>query len=68
MTTHPLTLRRARAPLTFGAERKLQIALGLIWLIDGALQLQPFMFGRAFVTRIIAPNETAQPGPLVFSR
>ena len=45
-----------------GAQRKLQIALGLIWLMDGALQLQPFMFGRAFVTQIIAPNETGQPG------
>ena len=45
-----------------GAQRKLQIALGLIWLIDGALQLQPFMFRRAFVTQIIAPNETGQPG------
>lgn len=62
MTTYPLTLRRARAPLTFGAKRKLQIALGLLWLIDGALQLQPFMFERAFVTEIIAPNETGQPG------
>ena len=62
MTTHPLSVTQARAPLTLGAQRKLQIALGLIWLIDGALQLQPFMFGRAFVTQIIAPNETNQPG------
>ncbi|MBV8221604.1 MAG: hypothetical protein JO325_24330 [Solirubrobacterales bacterium] len=34
----------------------------MIWLIDGALQLQPFMFGRGFVTQIIAPNEVDQPG------
>jgi hypothetical protein len=62
MTTHSLSVTPATAPLTWGAERKLQIALGLIWLLDGALQLQPFMFGRAFVTQIIAPNEIGQPG------
>jgi hypothetical protein len=28
--------------------RALQRALGLIWLLDGALQFQPFMFGRGF--------------------
>jgi hypothetical protein len=62
MTTVDLSVTHARARLTLRAERKLQIALGVIWLIDGALQLQPFMFGRAFVTEIIAPNETGQPG------
>jgi len=62
MTGHPLPVTRASSPLTLGAERKLQIALGLIWLADGALQLQPFMFGRSFVTQIIAPNEINQPG------
>jgi hypothetical protein len=45
-----------------GALRTLQIALGLIWLTDGALQLQPYMFGRSFVTHIIAPNAIGQPG------
>jgi hypothetical protein len=62
MTTHPLPITPTRASLTLGAQRKLQIALGVIWLVDGALQLQPFMFGRAFVTQIIAPNEADQPG------
>jgi hypothetical protein len=33
----------------------------LIWLVDGALQLQPFMFRRSFVTQIIAPNAVNQP-------
>ena len=28
--------------------RHLEIALGLLWLIDGALQFQPYMFSRAF--------------------
>ena len=41
--------------------RKLQVGLGGIWLIDSALQLQPFMFGRSFVTQVIAPNEVDQP-------
>ena len=62
MTTQPSSVTDTSATLTLGAQRKLQIALGLIWLIDGALQLQPFMFRRAFVTQIIAPNETGQPG------
>jgi hypothetical protein len=47
------------------------MALGLIWLADGALQLQPFMFGRAFVTQVIAPNAVGQPGvvagPVIFA-
>jgi hypothetical protein len=28
--------------------RKLQLALGVIWLFDGILQYQPFMFSKAF--------------------
>jgi hypothetical protein len=32
--------------------RRLQIALGLIWLFVGALQFQPFMFGKSFVTTL----------------
>jgi hypothetical protein len=44
-----------------GAQRRLQIALGLIWLVDGALQCQPLMFGRSFISQIILPNEAGQP-------
>ncbi len=53
--------RTTRRRLKTEASRKLQLALGVIWLIDGALQLQPFMFGRSFVTQIIVPNEVDQP-------
>jgi hypothetical protein len=53
--------RRSRAA-HLAAQRRLQIALGVIWLADGALQLQPFMFGRGFVTHVIAPNAVGQPG------
>lgn len=41
--------------------RALQIALGSLWLLDGTLQCQPFMFSRAFVTKVIAPNAAGQP-------
>jgi hypothetical protein len=62
MTEHSLPVTRAIPRVTVDAARKLQIALGAIWLMDGALQLQPFMFRRSFVTQIIAPNEADQPG------
>lgn len=42
--------------------RTLRIALGLIWIVDAALQCQPVMFSRAFVTDIIVPNASGQPG------
>ena len=32
--------------------RKLQIALGLIWLAVGGLQYQPFMFKKSFVASL----------------
>jgi hypothetical protein len=35
--------------------RRLQVALGVIWLIDAALQFQPYMFGRDFVTQTLEP-------------
>jgi hypothetical protein len=42
--------------------RQLQIALGLLWLLDGVLQAQPFMFTRDFATQVIAPSGHGQPG------
>jgi hypothetical protein len=44
------------------AQRAGQIALGLIWLIDGALQYQPYMFHDTFITGVILPNAQGQPG------
>ena len=41
--------------------RHLQVVLGLLWLLDGALQLQPFMFTRRFATQVIAPAASGQP-------
>jgi hypothetical protein len=41
--------------------RHLQIALGLLWLLDGGLQLQPFMLGTGFANQVIAPSAAGQP-------
>jgi len=41
--------------------RGLQIALGLIWLLDAALQYQPYMFTRAFGREVIAPTAEGSP-------
>lgn len=37
------------------------MVLGLIWLVDGALQLQPYMFSPAFLGVLIASNAQGQP-------
>jgi hypothetical protein len=42
--------------------RHSQITLGLLWLIDGALQFQPYMFGKSFVTGVLLPSAAGQPG------
>jgi hypothetical protein len=41
--------------------RQVQIVLGLLWLLDGALQLQPFMLGTGFARQVIAPLADGQP-------
>jgi hypothetical protein len=41
--------------------RRGQIALGLLWLVDGLLQFQPSMFGRFFVTGVLLPSAVGQP-------
>jgi hypothetical protein len=43
------------------SRRQLQIVLGLLWLLDGALQLQPFMLGTGFARQVIAPVAAGQP-------
>ena len=44
-----------------GTQRALQIVLGLFWVLDAALQFQPFMFKREFVETFILPNASGQP-------
>src|SRR3954471_23485686 len=62
--------KRAGAPPLVGflarsraiTRRHLQVALGLFWLLDGALQAQPFMFTRGFATQVIAGVGQGQSG------
>jgi hypothetical protein len=54
-----------------GARRWIQVALGIIWLLDAALQYQPYMFSRAFPTQVIEPAGAGSPGfvahPVMFA-
>lgn len=52
------SIRSARLRVT---RRALQLALGALWILDGALQLQPFMLGRGFAAKIILPAASGQP-------
>ena len=42
--------------------RTIQIGLGIIWILDGLLQLQPKMFGSMFANDVIMPSAQGQPG------
>jgi hypothetical protein len=53
--------RARRLPLAVPSQRVLQIVLGLFWILDAALQFQPFMFGRSFVEANILANAQGQP-------
>jgi hypothetical protein len=44
--------------------RALRLALGLVWLLDAALQYQPTMFGHGFVDGVIAPAAQGNPAPI----
>jgi hypothetical protein len=54
-----------------GFRRGLQVALGMIWLFDAALQYQPFMFTKMFPTMMLAPSGTGEPafvsGPVLMA-
>jgi hypothetical protein len=51
----------ARHAADVPGRRGLQICLGLAWLVDAALQCQPFMFGPFFVTAGIEPASASNP-------
>ncbi|MFE5587778.1 hypothetical protein [Kitasatospora sp. NPDC056531] len=48
------------------ARRYLQLALAAIWLLDAALQYQPYMYTKAFGTEVLAAS--AQGNPAVIAR
>ena len=41
--------------------RGVQVTLGVLWLLDAALQLQPFMFTADFARQVLAPAAAGQP-------
>jgi hypothetical protein len=50
---------RARGPLV--TARGIQIALGLVWLLDGLFQFKSFMFTHHIVTEVFEPAMHGQP-------
>jgi hypothetical protein len=45
---------RARAYFWSDTARKAQVVLGLIWLLDGGLQFQSFMYSKGFLQSLVA--------------
>jgi hypothetical protein len=50
----------ARAYFASDSRRAIQTVLALIWLLDGALQFQPFMYSKGFIS-VITSGEAGQP-------
>jgi hypothetical protein len=42
--------------------RGIQIALGLVWMLDGLLQFQSFMYTHGLITEVFEPAMHGQPG------
>ncbi len=57
---------RARAYFASDGRRALQTALGLVWLLDGGLQFQSFMYSHGFIAMLIG-LASGQPGWLAGS-
>ena len=51
--------------------RALQLVLGMLWLLDAALQYQPYMFTKGFVSQVIKTSAAGNPpiiaGPITWS-
>lgn len=56
-----LSGRRLRAYFWSDPARRVQTVLGLLWLLDGGLQFQSFMYSRAFA-QMLAAGAAGQPG------
>jgi hypothetical protein len=46
--------------------RKVQLALGVLWIIDALLQYQPRMWGADLVSQMISPMAARQPAPVAW--
>ena len=47
--------------------RALQLVLATVWLVDGLLQFQPFMFTRAFGSQMLAATAQGNPSAVAHS-
>lgn len=61
-TLDAIAWERAADRTSHGTRRGLQVTLGVLWLLDAALQSQPAMFTRAFPATVLAPAAAGQPG------
>ena len=59
-----ITARDRAEPMSGRRRRQVEVALGVLWLVDGALQFQPYMFTRAFMAGILGMANMGLPGPL----
>ncbi|GAA2491273.1 hypothetical protein [Streptomyces longisporus] len=57
------SLRQSNSTLRL-TRRGVEIALGALWLVDGALQLQPSMFTRGFFVDTLGMANMGLPGPV----
>src|SRR5580698_60477 len=57
---------RSRLRIT---RRGIQVALGCIWLLDGLLQFQSYMYSHAFLAQVVEPPAVGSPsvigGPIL---
>ena len=61
-TARYLLMPHVKRPRADRIRQRLILLLGFVWLLDAALQFQPFMFTGSFVTRIIEPAAGGNPG------
>ncbi len=64
-TIRPSRVGTSRDPRDI--RRPLQLVLATIWLVDGLLQFQPFMFTRAFGSQMLAATAQGNPSPVAHS-
>jgi hypothetical protein len=57
----PELIPRAREYFASDSRRIVQSVLGLVWLLDGALQFQGFMYSHGFIA-MLESNASGQPG------
>jgi hypothetical protein len=63
LKSHGFTPSRSKSGLRI-TPRGVQISLGLIWILDGLLQFQPYFFTQNFLSETIGSMASGQPGPI----